>query len=67
MPVTERDIPSLGEGEAAGKEEQCRQVTMFSLWDLLVAPTSEAVVATPVRFALSSDQQHAPRQSHLWE
>ena len=67
MPVTERDIPSLGEGEAAGKEEQCRQVTMFSLWDLLVAPTSEAVVATPMRFALSSDQQHAPRQSHLWE
>ncbi len=67
MPVTERDIPSLGEGEAAGKEEQCRQVTMFSLWDLLVAPTSEAAVATPVRFALSSDQRHAPRQSHLWE
>ena len=67
MPVTEREIPSLGEGEAAGKEEQCRQVTMFSLWDLLVAPTSEAVAATPVRFALSSDQRHAPRQSHLWE
>src|SRR5260370_27480802 len=65
MPVTERDIPSLGEDEAAGKEEQCRQVTMFSLWDLLFAPTSEAVVATPVRFALSSDPRHAPRQSHL--
>ena len=67
IPVTEREIPSLGKGEAAEREEQCRQVTMFSLWDLLVAPTSEAVVATPVRFALSSDQQHAPRQSHLWE
>jgi hypothetical protein len=67
MPVTEREIPSLDEGEAAGKEEQCRQVTMLSLWDLLVAPTSEAVVATPMRFALSSDQRHAPRQSHLWE
>jgi len=67
VPVTERDIPSLGEGEAAGKEEQCRQTTMLSLWDLLVAPTSEAVVATPMRFALSSDQRHAPRQSHLWE
>lgn len=67
MPVTEREIPSLGEGEAAEREEQCRQVTMFSLWDLLVAPTSEAVVATPVRFALSSDQHYAPQQSHLWE
>ena len=67
MPVTEREIPSLGEGEAAGKEEQCRQVTTFSLWDLLVAPTSEAVVATPMRFALSSDQHYAPQQSHLWE
>jgi hypothetical protein len=40
---------------------------MFSLWDLLVAPTSEAVVATSVRFALSSDQHYAPQQSPLWE
>jgi hypothetical protein len=67
VPVTERDIPSLDEGEAAGKEEQCRQATMLSLWDVLVAPTSEAVVATPMRFALSSDQRHAPHQSPLWE
>ena len=67
MPVTEREIPSLGEGEAAGKEEQCRQVTMFSLWDLLVAPTSGAAKASPPLFAASSHGGHVPQQSQLWE
>ena len=67
MPVTEREIPSLGEGEAAGKEEQCRQVTMFSLWDLLVAPTSGAAKVSPPLFAASSHGGHVPQQSQLWE
>ena len=67
MPVTERDIPSLGEDEAAGKEEQCRQVTMFSLWDLLVAPTSGAAKVSPPLFAASSHGGHVPQQSQLWE
>ncbi len=67
MPVSERDIPSLTEGEAAGTDKQSHQVAMPSLWDLLVAPTSRASAATPVRFTVSPEQRQAPHQSHLWE
>jgi len=67
MPVSERDIPSLVDGEARGEDEQCQQVMVPSLWDLLVAPTSEAIAATPTRFAVPSHIRSAPYQSQLWE
>ena len=67
IPVSERDIPSLVEGEVAGADEQCRQVLMPSLWDQLVAPTSQASTATSTLFAVSSHDQHTPHQSQLWE
>ena len=67
IPVSERDIPSLVEGEVAGANEQCRQVLMPSLWDQLVAPTSQASTATSTLFAVSSHDQHIPLQSQLWE
>src|SRR5712692_9124881 len=60
IPVSERDIPSLIEDEVAGADEQCHQVLMPSLWDQLVAPTSQASTAT--LFAVSSHDQHAPLQ-----
>jgi len=69
-PVSEREIPSLTEAEAAtGAEQQSHQVAMPSLWDLLVAPTSGAMKASSPLFAASASSQgrHAPRQSHLWE
>src|SRR5260370_41586069 len=59
IPVSERDIPSLVEGEVAGADELCRQVQMPSLWDQLVAPTSQANTATPTLFTESSHDQHA--------
>ena len=67
IPVSERDIPSLDEGEVAGADEQCRQVLMPSLWDQLVAPTSQASTANSTLFAVSSHDQHAPLQPQLWE
>ena len=67
IPVSERDIPSLDEGDVAGANEQCHRVLMPSLWDQLVAPTSQASTATSTLFAVSSHDQHAPHQSQLWE
>src|SRR5260370_29322053 len=67
IPVSERDIPSLVESEVAGAGEQCHPVLMSSLWDLLVAPTSQASTAAPTRFAGSSLDQHAPLQPQLRE
>jgi hypothetical protein len=65
--VSERDIPSLVKDEVTGADEQCRQVRMPSLWDQLVAPTSQASTATSTLFAVSSHVQHTPHQSQLWE
>ena len=67
IPVSERDIPSLDEGEVAGADEQCRQVLMPSLWDQLVAPTSQASTVNSTLFTVSSHDQHAPLQPQLWE
>jgi len=67
IPVSERDIPSLVEGEVAGANEQCHHVLMPSLWDQLVAPTSQASTATSTLFAVPSHNQHTPYQSQLWE
>ena len=67
IPVSERDIPSLNEGEVAGADEQCRQVLMPSLWDQLVAPTSQASTVNSTLFTVSSHDQHAPLQPQLWE
>jgi len=67
IPVSERDIPSLVEGEVAGANEQCCQVLMPSLWDQLVAPTSQASTATQTLFAVPSHDQHTPLQPQLWE
>jgi len=67
MPVSERDIPPLVDGEAGGEDEQCQQVMVPSLWDLLVAPTSEAIAATPKLLAVPSHIRSAPSQSQLWE
>jgi len=67
IPVSERDIPSLVEGEVAGANEQCRQVLMPSLWDQLVAPTSQASTANSTLFAVTSHDQHTPLQPQLWE
>ena len=67
IPVSEREIPSLVEGEVAGADKQCRQVLMPSLWDQLVAPTSQVSTATPTLFAVSSLDQHTPHQPQLWE
>jgi len=67
MPVSERDIPPLVDGEATGEDEQCYQVLVPSLWDLLVAPTSEAIAATATRFAVPSYTHSAPSRSQLWE
>ncbi len=67
MPVAERDIPSLVEDEVIGAGEQGHQVLMPSLWDLLVAPTSQASTAASTRLAVSSLDQHTPLQPQLWE
>ena len=67
IPVSERDIPSLIEDEVAGADEQCHQVLMPSLWDQLVAPTSQASTVNSTLFAVSSHDQHTPHQSQLWE
>ena len=68
MPVTEREIPSLTEGETAAEpEEQRHPMAMPSLWDLLVAPTSGATPAAPTLVAASSGGRSAPQQPHLWE
>jgi hypothetical protein len=67
LPVAEREIPSLTEGETAAPEEQRQPVAMPSLWDLLVAPTSGAVQAAPTLVAASYHGGSAPQQPHLWE
>jgi hypothetical protein len=67
LPVSEREIPSLTENEATGADEQSHQVSMPSLWDLLVAPTSASGATTPLFFTLSSNQQRVAHQSPLWE
>ena len=68
LPVSEREIPSLTEGETAtASEEQRHPVAMPSLWDLLVAPTSASSATTPLFFTSSSDQQRVAHQSPLWE
>jgi hypothetical protein len=67
IPVSERDIPSLVDGETTGMEEQSHQVLMPSLWDLLVTPTSQASTANTALFAVPSHDQPAPHQSQLWE
>jgi hypothetical protein len=68
LPVAEREIPSLTEGETtAAPEEQRQRVAMPSLWDLLVAPTSGATQAAPTLVAASSHGRYAPQQPHLWE
>ena len=67
IPVFERDISSLVEDEVAGADERCHQVLMPSLWDLLVAPTSQASTENSTLLAVSSHDQHAPHQSQLWE
>src|SRR5258708_51937 len=67
IPVAEHDIPSLVEGETASAGEQCHQVLMPSLWDLLVAPTSQSSTVTSTLFAGQSLDQHAPLQPPLWE
>jgi Uncharacterised methyltransferase family (DUF6094) len=67
IPVSERDIPSLIEDEVAEADEQCCKVLMPSLWDQLVAPTSQASTATSTLFAVTSHDQHTPYQSQLWE
>ncbi len=66
-PITERDIPSLVEGEQADTTEQLHQVAMPSLWDLLVAPTSQASTAASTLFAVSSLDHQTPLQQQLWE
>ncbi len=66
-PVSEREIPSLTEGETEAGEGQSQQVAMPSLWDLLVAPTSGVQVATSALLAAPAHSGHAPRQSRLWE
>jgi Uncharacterised methyltransferase family (DUF6094) len=69
-PVAERDIPSLLDDVPASLDElqgqQGQPVTMPSLWDLLVAPSSEAVTAAPVRLAEPVRVPHSPHQSPLW-
>jgi hypothetical protein len=67
IPISERDIPSLVEDGMAGATEQRHQVQMPSLWDLLVAPTSQASTAAQTRFAVSSLDQNTPLQPQLWE
>ena len=68
VPVSEREIPSLTEGDAevAEEEHKSHAVAMPSLWDVLVAPTSGATQASPPLCA-SSQHGHTPRQSRLWE
>jgi hypothetical protein len=67
IPIAERDIPSLVEDGMAGASEQGQQVQMPSLWDLLVAPTSQASTTAQNRFAASSLDQQTPLQPPLWE
>ena len=67
MAVSVRDIPPLVEDETAGMEEQRHQLTVPSLWGLLVAPTSEAITMTPMPFIVPPHAQQAPRQPQLWE
>ena len=67
LPVAERDIPSLVEDQAAGTEEQSNSVALPSLWDLLVAPTSEALASTQALIAVPSQVHVALRQPQLWE
>jgi hypothetical protein len=70
-PVSERDIPSLLDDATASRDKRENQegqpVAMPSLWDLLVAPTSEAVTAAPTRFAEAWHTPRNPRQSPLWD
>jgi hypothetical protein len=67
IPVSERDIPSLVEDEVAGANEQSHQVLMPSLWDQLVAPTSQASTVNSTLFAVPSHDQHTSLQPQLWE
>jgi hypothetical protein len=67
LPISERDIPSLGDDQAAGAEEQRTSVALPSLWDLLVAPTSEAVASTQMFVTVPSQVCSPLRQPQLWE
>jgi hypothetical protein len=67
IPISEREIPSLVEGDQADASKQSHPVQMPSLWDLLVAPTSQASAAASTLFAVSSLDQQTPLQQQLWE
>ena len=67
IPILEREIPSLVEGDQADASEQNHYVQMPSLWDLLVAPTSQAITAASTLCAASSLDQQTPLQPQLWE
>jgi hypothetical protein len=67
IPISEREIPSLVEGDQADASEQSQHVQMPSLWDLLVAPTSQASTAASTLFAAPSLDQQTPLQPQLWE
>ncbi len=67
IPITERDIPSLVEDDQADETEQRHYVQMPSLWDQLVAPTSQVSTAASTLFAVSSLDQQTPLQPPLWE
>jgi hypothetical protein len=60
IPISEREIPSLVEGDLAVASEQNDYVQMPSLWDLLVAPTSHTSTAASTLFADSSLDQQTP-------
>jgi hypothetical protein len=66
IPILEREIPSLVEGDQADASEQNHSVQMPSLWDLLVAPTSQASAAASTLFTVSSLDQQTPLQPQLW-
>jgi hypothetical protein len=65
IPISEREIPSLVEGDMDDASEQCHHVQMPSLWDLLVAPTSQTSTAAQTPFKESSLDQHAALQPQL--
>jgi hypothetical protein len=67
IPLTELDIPSLVEDVQADAREQSHHVQMPSLWDMLVAPTSQSSAAAQAPFTESSLDQHAALQPQLWE
>jgi hypothetical protein len=60
IPITEREIPSLVEEQAVGEDEQHQYVQMPSLWDMLVAPTSQSRTTAQTYFTGSSLDQRPP-------